>query len=306
MSGYDPSGVIPVLEVPFHPDESIDVDGFASVVRHTIDAGADAVMFAAFASEFLKLSPGERADMERELLGICAPVGFPVVISVQQHATRLASAATASAVAAGASAINLLPPHQLRVGASQLRHHLTEVLTAAGDAPVILQYAPAETGTALDLEAVARTAEEFPNLWGVKVDASPAGPTIDALQGIAARIGRPFGATVGYAGLHLVDCVARGATAVQPGCSFTEIYVALWRELTAADPSEGVRLHRDVLPYLNHWMQSVELIVAVEKEISRRRGWFAASTVRQPGVALDDREHRRIDAFLAEFSPLLP
>ncbi len=187
----------------------------------------------------------------------------------------------------------------------QLRAHFETLLAAVPETAVILQYAPAETGSSLELSLLAELAGQYPNLWGVKVDASPAGPAIAAVAAISKKLGRPFRSTVGYAGLHLVDGVARGTSGVQPGCSATELYVALWRLLTGPDPEAGVRLHQRMLPYLAHWMQSVELIVAAEKEISRRRGWIATGTVRRPGYVLDGIEHARIDRFLAEFADLL-
>lgn len=84
--------------------------------------------------------------------------------------------------------------------------------------------------------------------------------------------------------------------------SFTELYVELWRLLT--EPATfplGEALHARMLPYLSRWMQSVELVVAVEKEISRRRGWFASAAVRSQGADLDRLERERIERFLVEF-----
>jgi len=299
------SGVIPVLEVPFLEDEAVDFDSFEQVVLRTIAAGTDAVMFPAFASEYLKLSFAERSELEGLLLRLSAERKFTAVISVQEHATRLAAEAAERAAASGAGGINLLPPHRLGVSATAMKHHLETVLAAAGPVPVIIQYAPAETGSTLDLRLIGELAGRFANLWGVKVDSSPAGTVIDGLARISAQLGRPVGATVGYAGLHLIDGVARGATVVQPGCSFTEVYVALWRLLTQNQTEAAFDLHRRMLPYVAHWMQSVELIVAVEKEISYRRGWIRTPMVRQPGFPLDALEQARIDNFLAEFAELL-
>jgi len=50
-------GVSPVLEVPFHDDESVDYDGFSEVVAHSLGTGVTSVMFPGFASEFLSSPP---------------------------------------------------------------------------------------------------------------------------------------------------------------------------------------------------------------------------------------------------------
>lgn len=293
------TGVVPVLEVPFREDESVDLAGFESVIARTERAGADALMFPAFASEFLKLSPGERAELE-ELLVARATV--PVILAVQEHSTKLAGLATRRAALLGASGVNVLPPHRLGVSGAAMRRHLEVVLESAGETPVIVQYAPAETGMSLGFGLIGDLAARFGNLWGVKVDSSPAGAAIAAVTALSASAGREVHSAVGYAGLHLIDGFDRGAVAVQPGCSFTELYVTLWGMLSSGQVDEAAAFHRRMLPWLAHWMQGVELIVAVEKEISRRRGWFGSARVREPGYTLDRLEHERIDRFLAEFS----
>jgi hypothetical protein len=42
-----------------------------------------------------------------------------------------------------------------------------------------------------------------------------------------------------------------------------------------------------MLPWLSYWMQSVELIVAAEKEISARRGLIRTAHCRAPAWRLD-------------------
>lgn len=59
-------------------------------------------------------------------------------------------------------------------------------------------------------------------------------------------------------------------------------------------------------PYLSYWMQGVELIVAAEKEISVRRGWFGSPHCRAPGHTLGSEEIATIDRFCAEFAEMVP
>ena len=293
-------GVIPVLEVPFTVDEDVDLEGFETVVRNTVRAGAHGVMFPAFASEFTKLAADERRELEDLLLALTLDREVVTVLAVQQASTRLAVRAAESATARGATAINLLPP-AAAAGLTAVENHVARVARAIAPVEVVVQYAPAEAGRSLDAEAVGRLAEQHANLWGIKLDASPAAPVMQSMRSVSERIGRPIGITIGYAGLHLLDGVARGATAVQPGCSFTELYVRLWRLLDQRRTRDAAELHRRMLPYLAHWMQSVDLIVAAEKLISQRRGWFRHATVRQPGYLLDALEIERVDRFLSEF-----
>lgn len=296
-------GVSPVLEVPFTADGALDEDGFATVVDRVLATGVGSVMFPGFASEFHKLDAAERdlltgmlLDRTRDRTDVAA------IVSVPDHATRHAVSQAERAAQQGADALNLLPPHFLNPSRDAVLAHVRAVLAAVAPLPVVVQYAPAQTGTALDAPTLHALAADHPNLRWVKVESAPPGRLIAAL----ADGPRPLPALVGYAGLQLPDALRRGAVGVQPGCSFTELYVELWRRWHAGDRPGAVDLHTRMVPYLSYWMQGVELIVAAEKEISVRRGWFGSAHCRAPGHRLDEEETRMIDRFCAEFAELVP
>jgi 4-hydroxy-tetrahydrodipicolinate synthase len=171
----------------------------------------------------------------------------------------------------------------------------------AVDVPVIIQHAPALTGTSLDAPSLCRLASAHPNLRMVKIESTPPGRMIADL----AAAEPPLPALVGYAGVQLPDALRRGAVGVQPGCSFTEVYVALWRAWESGERDQALDLHRRLLPYISYWMQHVELIVQAEKTILTRRGIIAGDRCRAPGWTLDREERTMIDHFLEEFAVLL-
>lgn len=293
-----PNGVLPVLATPFTRDGELDLDGFHAVWSHVLDAGVHGALLFGLASEFYKLSDAERAALRHRFLSVAADRQHVVAtISVTAHATSLAVEEARNAVADGATAINVLPPHFLGPPTPRVLAHLEAVLQAV-EVPVVVQYAPAQTGTALNAEMLQALARDHPNLAAVKVETQPPGPLVTQL----ARAPHPIDAIVGYAGLHLPDAVRRGAVGVQPGCSFVEVYVALWARLEAGSTEAFEDLHRRMLPYLSVWMGSVELIIQVEKTILYRRGLIASDKCREPGWALDGHESAMIDRFLNEFS----
>ncbi|GAA1023770.1 MULTISPECIES: dihydrodipicolinate synthase family protein [Amycolatopsis] len=295
-------GVSPVLEVPFTDDGEIDVSGFRRVVRHVLGTGVGSVMFPGFASEFYKLAEDERQNLTEILLTETAPrADVLAIVAVQDHATRLAVKRAADAVAAGADLINLLPPHYLQPSRKELVKHIREVLDAVAPTPVVLQYAPSETGTSLDADVLREIAAKHANLQLVKVESSPPGPLIAEL----AAGDPPIPAVEGYAGVQLPDAIRRGAVGTQPGCSFTEIYVEIWRRFENGDDAGGDELHRRLLPYISYWMLDTERIIAAEKLISVRRGLFASPYCRAPAHRLDAEDVRMIDRFLAEFREFL-
>ncbi|GAA3941613.1 dihydrodipicolinate synthase family protein [Actinomadura viridis] len=296
-------GVSPVLAVPFTATGDIDVDGFRRVVRYVLGTGVSSMMFPGFASEYYKLTEDERRTLTAVLLAETGPrADVAAIVAVQDHATRLVVARAREAVAAGADLINLLPPHFLSPSRRALVDHVRAVLDAVAPTPVVLQYAPTETGTSLDGATLAAIAAAHPNLRLVKVESSPPGRLIAEL----AALDPPLASIEGYAGVQLPDAIRRGAVGTQPGCSFTEIYVEIWRRFAEGDTAGGEDLHRRLLPYISYWMLDTELIIAAEKRISYRRGLIASDLCRGPAHELDAEERRVIDRFLAEFADLLP
>lgn len=297
------SGVCPVLETPFLADGEIDEQGFASVLDHLIATGVKSVMFPGFASEYLKLDESERGALTSLLLQRTRSLpDFLPVISISDHAAKVAERRALRAVEMGAKCINILPPHLLSPSATAVQEHILTVARAIAPIPVIIQYAPAQTGTALNAPTLAALAAAAPNIRQVKVESSPPGALISAL-----KAQRPsLSAVVGYGGVQLIDALQRGAVGVQPGCSFVELYLEVWRLWEAGERDQASTLHGRMLPYLSYWMQGVELIVAAEKRVSQLRGLISTDTCRSPHHQLDHEELAMIDRFLDEFDALLP
>lgn len=299
QSERDLTGVLPVLAVPFHADGRLDLEGFDAVCEMVIRAGVDGALLFGLASEFYKLADREREELQRRFLEVFARVRGPVaVVSVTAHATQLAVEHATRCVAEGADAINLLPPYFLAPSGGDVLAHVEAVLEAV-DIPVVVQYAPAQTGTSLTAATLRQVAVRHPNLTTVKVESQPPGRMVTELLQDEPRLA----AIVGYAGLQLPDAVRRGAVGVQPGCSFTELYLGLWQHHRAGDVEAFASLHARMLPYLSTWMQQVEYIIQVEKTILQRRGVIESDHCRRPGWELDREESRTIDRFLEEFAP---
>jgi 2-keto-3-deoxy-L-arabinonate dehydratase len=294
-------GICPVLETPFTVDGEVDYVSFRNLIRHIADAGVTSVMFPGFASEFYKLSDLERQSLTAELLDFAAArTNFDAVISIPDHATRNAVKVAVAAAEAGAAAINVLPPSQLAPSAKSVQDHVIAIAHAVSPTPVILQYAPAQTGTSLDASRIATLSRMAPNIREVKVESTPPGKLISALLAGAPALR----SAVGYGGVQLIDALRRGAVGAQPGCSFVEIYLAIWSSWTHGEFEKAVELHTKLLPYISYWMQSVELIISAEKRISYRRGLIASEHCRAPYQELDEEENAMIERFLREFGLL--
>jgi 4-hydroxy-tetrahydrodipicolinate synthase len=295
-------GVCPVLETPFTESGELDDDSFVRVIDHVVAAGVAGVMFPGFASEYFALTDAERDHLCKLLLDRTAGLpAFTRIISIPDHATLVAVARARFAIELGADAINLLPPHQLSPSADAVGEHILAVTAAVAPRPVILQYAPAQTGTALNARTISDLASIATNLVEVKVESTPPGALIAALADQSPALP----AAVGQAGVHMIDALKRGAVGVQPGCSFVEIYQRIWQLWQGGDTTGATALHTRLLPYISYWMQGIDLIVAAEKMVGWRRGWTASDHCRAPSRRLDTEERTMVNNFLDDFEDLL-
>ncbi len=302
--GDDPvaalSGVCPVLASPYDEQGAIDVDGFASIAGHVFGSGVGCVMWPGFASESYKLSDAEVAVLRGCLLEQVRERHGHAVLSVSRHATRLAVQDAVAAAEAGADAINVLPPHFLSPSRDEVLRHLRAVMAAVAPLTVIVQYAPGLAPSALSVADLTSLAGEHPNFRMVKVDTDARAVITELLAGEPA-----LDATVGYAGITMIEALRVGGRGVQPGCSFPEIYQRIWQLWAAGQAEAAELLHGRLLPYVTSWMAEMELIITVEKIICKERGWIASDHCRAPRRRLTADERATVFRFLDEFADVL-
>ncbi|MBO9605568.1 MAG: dihydrodipicolinate synthase family protein [Paenibacillaceae bacterium] len=292
------AGIVPIVAAVFDDRGRVDLEGFARLVRHLTGTGAKALTLFGLATEFYKLTDEEKERMMRVLLAeTSASPDVAGIVSITHHSWEVAAVQAQQAEQAGADALMLLPPFFLAPSADAILAHARKVAQAVS-IPVIVQYAPNQTGVRIEPELFVRLREDCPNARYVKVETQPPGKFAARLHELS---GGSVETLVGYAGVQMIDVLQRGSVGIQPGCSFTEVYVALYGMFRRGELDELNALFGRLLPYISYWMQSVELIIKAEKAILHKRGLIASSYCRQPDYRLDAFEERMIDAFLQEF-----
>jgi dihydrodipicolinate synthase/N-acetylneuraminate lyase len=295
------AGIIPIVAATFINSGSLDEDSFQSLIRHLMKTGASALTLFGLATEFYKLADSERARMQTLLLNETSrSESVTGIISITDHSWEVASLRAHAAEEQGADGLMVLPPYFLGPSEDAILEHLKRVIGSV-KIPVIVQYAPVQTGVRISPEVFLKLRDALPNAEFVKVETQPPGRYVSQL---IQRSQGKLKSLVGYAGVQMPDALTRGAVGIQPGCSFTEIYVGLWR-LWETDKTAFQNLHNKLLPYINYWMQGVELIIKVEKVILKQRGIIASDYCRNPSYALDEVEHKQIEKFMSEFAEWL-
>jgi 4-hydroxy-tetrahydrodipicolinate synthase len=278
-------GVIPILPTPFTDQGEIDEEGFARVTDAAIASGVDGVAMFGLASEYYKLADAER-DLLAQLLVNRVAKRCQVILSVTAHSTHLAVAESKRAAAYGADALMLMPPFFLGTPISSIVAHIQAVASAVS-IPIVIQYAPLQTGRVIDPLTFTSICRDFPNIKRVKVDLVPSGPTVSALSA------KHVSSLVGYMGLHLPEDFTRGAVGVMPTVSIAPAMVKIW-QLLNKQPEEAKELHSHILPFLNFVMQSVEFLIACEKELLVEAGIMGCAICREPGYRLDGTQRAEL------------
>src|SRR6185369_4261298 len=220
------SGIVPIIAAPFTDAGILDEDSFQSLIRHLLGTNASALTLFGLATEFYKLSDGDRARMQKLLLTeTCKSESVAGIISITDHSWEVACQRARDAEVQGADALMLLPPYFLGPSEEAILEHLKRVVGSV-KIPVIVQYAPVQTGVRIAPDVFLKLREALPNADFIKVETQPPGRYISQLMERSAGRLKAF---VGYAGVQMPDVLARGAVGIQPGCSFTEIYVELWQ-----------------------------------------------------------------------------
>ena len=301
MMSKEISGIVPIVAATFTSSGALDEDSFQSLVQHLIVTNVSALTLFGLATEFYKLTESERARMQTLFLTeTCRSESIAGIISITDHSWEVACERARQAEAQGADALMVLPPYFLSPGEDAILEHLKRVIGSV-KIPVIIQYAPMQTNLRIAPDVFLKLRETLPNADFIKVESQPPGRYVSQLF---ERSQGKLKSLVGYAGVQMPDVLTRGAAGIQPGCSFTEIYVELWHLWLSDKPGFLLR-HNELLPYITYWMQAVELIIKVEKVILKKRGIITSDYCRSPSYTLDEREQINVEHFLDEFSEWL-
>jgi 4-hydroxy-tetrahydrodipicolinate synthase len=289
-------GVIPILPTPFSEGGDVDIDGFLGAIDTAIRHEANGIAMFGLASEYYKLSDVERNRCIGAMLQQAAG-RIPAIISIVAHSTEVAVKDAKFAELEGADAIMVLPPFFLAPKFDSIRRHILEIASGVS-VPVIVQYAPAQTGYPIAAASFAQLQQDAPNITCIKVDQIQAGAMVQELQSLGVD------SVVGYMGIDLPHDYACGSLGVMPTVSLCPAFVEIWRLLLSKDPGALV-LHETLVPLLTFMMRSIECLIASEKYLLRNRGVIRSRYCRRPSYSLDLSEEAELAEYASQVAPWL-
>ncbi len=289
-------GVNPIAALPFTAQGEPDYASVDRLLGHLADTGIQGLTLFGIASEFPKLEDSERLRLADQFISTLSGSGIFRALSVTDHSTEVAVKRARDYQKRGADALMLLPPFFLQPDNAAISHHIFSVLEAV-EIPVMVQYAPGETGLSITPEKLSEVARRYPHAV-FKIECNP---PVDYTREFLQRA--PQASVLnGYAGLYMPEMLNAGGKGVMPGCSFSEIYVQIYRLWQAGEHDQARALHARLLPWIRRWMTHCEYIIQVEKTILHKRGIIATDYCRHPGWTLTAEDHQSIDTFISTFS----
>lgn len=288
-------GVNPITAMPFTAQGEVDEKSLVRLLEHLASSGAQGTTLFGIASEFPKLNDHERDRLAQLFVSTLAGSSLYRAMSVTDHSTEQAVKRARDYAKLGADALMLLPPFFLNPSPQAIQAHIFAVLEAV-DIPVMVQYAPGETGLSITSEQLANVASRYPHAV-FKIECNP---PVEYTREFLTKA--PQASVLnGYAGLYMLQMLNAGGKGVMPGCSFTEVYVRIYRHWLNGETEKAEALHQNLLPYIQRWMSHCEYIIQVEKTILMRRGIISTDYCRRPGWALTPEDARLIDPFIHQF-----
>ncbi len=138
----------------------VDLEGFARLVHHVIDGGADYLVVLGSTGEAATVTDDERAQLVELAVRLAQPTGTPVVVGVGHHDTERTCELAQAAVAAGADGLLVVTPYYNKPQPSGLVAHYRAVADACPGTPIIAYNVPSRTGCNLSPDTMAR-------VWGI-------------------------------------------------------------------------------------------------------------------------------------------
>jgi len=275
------SGVLPVLQLPYLDDESIDWTTLRKEVDMVFDQGANGVV-AAMVTQVLRLTDAERDELVEKLVEFTAGRG-PVIMSVGAESAVQAKRHARAAEEAGATGLMAIPPTNTPASADVVISYY-EAILGATLLPLVVQDASGYVGAPLPIAAQAAMFNRHPDRVMFKPEAQPLGQNLSLLREATGGKASIF---EGSGGIALLDSHQRGVAGTMPGAEIVWAIRAEWNALQAGDLARATALQGIIAPLIS-LQQGLDGFLAVEKLLLNDAGVFPNRHVRGPvGFKLD-------------------
>ncbi|MGI8959909.1 MAG: dihydrodipicolinate synthase family protein [Bryobacteraceae bacterium] len=275
------SGIIPIIPTPFTAEEQIDWLSLRRLVDFACATGACAMCLPGYASEFYKLSDGERLRVVAEAVQEAAG-RIPVFAQVNFVSATQAVESAREAQKSGAAAIAVAVPRIFAFSEIDFYRYFDRILSSI-DVPLLIQDVN-PLGPTVTPAFIGELHRVHPHFRWIKLE-----EPLMALKVVAiteATDGE-VGVLEGWGGMYMLDLIPAGISGVMPGLAVADLLAKVFKLATDGDKLGAYEIFRAVLPQIVFSLQHMELFHHAEKRLLATRGILDGTVVRQLTLGLD-------------------
>jgi 4-hydroxy-tetrahydrodipicolinate synthase len=289
-------GVFVIAATPFQPDGALDLPSLDRAIEFYLEAGVHGLTLLGMMGEAHKLTAGESVAVVSRGLGQVAG-RVPVVVGVSGGSLVAMRELAAQSMGEGAAGVMVAPPYGLRTD-DAIIGYMSSVADALGpDIPIVFQDYPPTTGVFVSPGCLQRVIGKVGAVAMYKAEDVPGLDKISRTRASERDGARRVSIVSGNGGLLLPQALARGADGIMTGFSFPEMLVRVYEAHVRGDVDAAEDVYDLYLPLVSYENQP-GYGLPVRKEILRRRGAIASSTVRAPGASLSRDDMAELDRLL--------
>ena len=286
------TGVCTITLTPFTEGGDVDLESIDSLAGLYLDSGVYGLTILGIMGEAHKLSDAERSMVVGRYIE-AARDRVPVVVGCSAVATKVTVERAREAETAGAAAIMVAPPNNVR-NLDLVFEHYRRVAEAVS-VPVVVQDEPVNTGVIMPAPFIARVINEIEGCRYVKLEEAP---TTIKITNLIEKIEDPdkrAGIFGGLGGMYFYEELARGAVGIMTGFAYQEILVRTYELFSEGREHEAREYFFRYLPLVRFEAQLGVGGVGIRKEVFKMRGAISSSHVRFPAPALDEETLRELE-----------
>ncbi|RXT07101.1 dihydrodipicolinate synthase family protein [Ammoniphilus sp. CFH 90114] len=275
-------GVCTITLTPFDDQGNVDEKSLRELTDFYIRAGVDGMTILGIMGESHKLSESDRLRVMNIVLEQ-TDGRVPVVVGCSAQGTNVVAELAKKAEEAGAAAVMIAPPANLKNEEMLFYHYKTVADNLS--IPIVVQDEPVTTGVILSPAFLARLADEIDLVRYVKLEEAPT--TVKTTKILEQSKGKLqiFG---GLGGMYFYEELNRGAIGIMTGFAYPEVLVGTYQRFVQGKKHEAREYFFKYLPLIRFEAQLGIGGVTIRKEIFKLRGIIESSHVRFPGAKVDE------------------
>jgi 4-hydroxy-tetrahydrodipicolinate synthase len=276
-------GVCTITLTPFDDQGNVDEKSLRDLTDFYIRAGVDGMTILGIMGEVHKLSESDRLRVMNIVLEQTNG-RVPVVVGCSAQGTNVVADLAKKAEEAGAAAVMVAPPANLKNEEMLLYHY--KAIAENISIPIVVQDEPVTTGVLLSPAFLARLANEIDLVRYVKLEEAPT--TVKTTKILEQSNGKLqiFG---GLGGMYFYEELNRGAVGIMTGFAYPEVLVGTYQRFIQGQKNEAREYFFTYLPLIRFEAQLGIGGVTIRKEIFKLRGIIESSHVRFPGARVDEQ-----------------